>query len=165
MNLAPIIIEWYHKVLRYFGFSAAGVGALMGAAWFFGLIPIVAAVVQTVSAIISPITTAVIQGVIWVWQNIFWPGIWSIITNLATIITVITIVYIIFFYTKLNDDVKYHNLQKSYNQCLLAAKASGKTVKNPTPQRVTRNPIGQPQTQQVPQAQPGLFDPILNLFK
>lgn len=164
MNLEPILIEWYHKVLLYFGFSAAGFSALMGAAWFFGLMPIVAAAVQTVSAIVSPIATALIQGIIWVWQNIFWPGIWSIVTNLATIITVVTLIYIIFFYTKLNDDVKYNNLQKSYNQCLLAAKAGGKVVRPPAPQRVIRSPVNQPQTN-LPSQPPGLFDPILNLFK
>lgn len=160
MNLEPIIIEWWHKALLYFGFSTAGFGALMGAAWFFGLMPIVASVVQTISAVVSPILTVAIQGIIWLWQNIFWPGIWSIVTNLATIITVVTLVYIIFFYTKLNDDIKYNNLQKSYNQCLLAAKVSGKTIKTPTPQRVIRNPVVIQ-----PQSQPGLFDPILNLFK
>lgn len=160
MSVELLLIEWWHKALLYFGISTVGLSALIGAAWFFGLLPIIGAAAQVVSSVLSPILGAIIQGIIWTWENVFLPGLWNILSSLVTIVTVSTLMLLLYLYDKANDNIKYNNLQRAYNQCL-SFNRSGKKI-TPLPQR----PIQvKPNINRIPKQEPGLFDPLLRLFQ
>jgi hypothetical protein len=116
---------WGHAA-PYLGLGGLGLGAALSAAYLFGLLPIIGAVVQFISAVVSPIVSAIISGVIWVWQTILWPGLMNIFTTFVTAATVAAIVGAVFLYTKVNDDIKYNNLQNNYNQCVVDLKKTGR---------------------------------------
>lgn len=128
------IQEWWSYLTPYLGVGGLGLGAALSAAYLFGMLPIIGAVLQFISAVASPIITALIQGVVWLWQNIFWPGLLNIFKSLVTIITVCTIVGAMFLYTKVNDDIRFNNLQRVTNQCMIDLKTAKKTMR-PVPQQ------------------------------
>jgi uncharacterized membrane protein YqhA len=82
--MQQLIDSW----LTWLGLGGLGVGALLAAAWFFGLMPIIGAIATVVAGVLTPILKAIVEGMIWLWANVFWPGIVDILDDWVTIVTV-----------------------------------------------------------------------------
>ena len=76
------------RLLKALGIGGVGLGATIGAAWFFGLMPILGAVANVVAAVVAPIAGAAVTGVVWLWQSVLWPGICDVFDSWVTIATV-----------------------------------------------------------------------------
>lgn len=79
------LMEWVQSWLPWFGLGGAGV---LGAAWFFGLMPVLGAAAQIVASVLAPILGAVVQGFVWMCANVFLPGLKDVLDDWVTIVTV-----------------------------------------------------------------------------
>jgi hypothetical protein len=88
--------------------------ALLGLSGFVGLATkILGAIIE----IATPILKAVVDGIIWVWQNIFWPGLKNILNSWATVLTVGTMMACMFLVIHENDTIRYNNQARQLNAC------------------------------------------------
>lgn len=71
-------------------------------------------IVASLFEMVSPIVGGAISGLLWLWKTILLPGLLDILDSIATIITVVILIGSMFIFIKLNDDIRYNNLQRQY---------------------------------------------------
>lgn len=119
-------MEWLTSFLPWWmnwftGLAGGGTIAGLGAAWFFGLMP-------AVMAVVSPLLGALVQGFIWLWQNVFWPGIWDILDDWVTIVTVATGAAVLYFMITANAHVQVARMEREVNICRVELQKVNKSV-------------------------------------
>jgi hypothetical protein len=83
---------------------------------------------------LSPIINAMINGVVWIWSNVIFPGLLHIFESWATIFTVLLMGS--FLWVSLISDYKVRTatLQHRLNVCLSETKQSGRKVQEQEPE-------------------------------
>jgi len=121
-------MDWLDSLLTYLGIGGLGIGALLGAAWFFGLMPVIGAVANVLAAVLGPILGAVVQGIVWAWQNIIWPGLWDILDNWVTILTVVLMGGFLYLATASRYEVQEYFLERQIQVCEANLKKARKAI-------------------------------------
>lgn len=135
-----MLAEWMNSLLMWLGLGGLGLSALVGAAWFFGLMPVLGAVATVVAAIVAPIAGAMVQGLVWTWQNIFWPGLWDILEDWVTILTVLTLGCFLWFGLKAHYEIQEFKQERALSACF----ADLKKARRPLPKQVPQPQVGLP---------------------
>lgn len=131
-------MDWLDGLLGWFGVSVAGLGLGTGVAWFFGLMPILGAAAQVVAAAVAPVVGAVVSGMVWVWQNILWPGIWrfasDILDDWVTVLGFVMSLGVLWFVVATPYKVRIATAERRLDVCtasLAAAKRRAPPVEEP----------------------------------
>lgn len=111
--------------LGWLGLGGAGLAALTTGLWFMGLMPIVGAVLNifsTVLSVVAPflnmIAKAVAEGLDWLFRNVLFPGLKDIADSWATIATVVVMGAILWFGLLARTEVRVLHAQKQANVCV-----------------------------------------------
>lgn len=129
------------------------IGGILGLSAILSWIPGGGAVVGILTAglrmlasafeVISPVLSAILQGILYIWREILLPTLIDIFDNVRTIIGISIIVSLVvmstMFYMRGNDDIKYSNLQNKYNAC----QSELRSINRPMPQ-VDEQPLFNP---------------------
>jgi hypothetical protein len=115
-------MELLNTWLAYLGLGGLGLGAMLGAAWFFGLMPVVGAVANVLAAVLGPILKAVVEGVIWTWQNVLWPGLRDILDDWVTIVTVLLMGFLLWSILLARFEVQESRLERQVAACKVELK-------------------------------------------
>ena len=109
--------DWLNSWMGWLGIGGFSLTALAGLAWFTGLMPLIGAGANLVSAVLAPILGALSQGIVWFWQNVIWPGIWDILNDWVTIVTVLLMGAVLWFGVLARYEVKSIRLDKELSVC------------------------------------------------
>lgn len=90
---------------------------MLGLLGLSGLLGLMAKVLGAIVEIATPILKAIVDGIIWIWQKILWPGIVDILDTWATVLTVGAMMAGLFLYIRVNDDIRYNNQTRQLNAC------------------------------------------------
>jgi hypothetical protein len=101
----------------WFGLGAGTLGLGLTAAWFLGAMPVIGSIFSVLAAFLAPIFTAIGQGLVWVWQNVFWPGLKDILDDWVTIVTVLTLGAFLYFAAIAGPRVELMSAKRNLNQC------------------------------------------------
>jgi len=126
--------EILETALSWLGISLGAFGLTVGAAWFFGLMPVLGAVATVVAAALAPIIGAVVQGIIWLWQNVIWPGLWDILEDWVTVLTVALMAFMLWTFLAARFEVAEYRLNKEIAACKTTLKAVRKAAPPIQPQ-------------------------------
>lgn len=109
--------DFLNTWLGWFGIGTGTLALFLTGAWFLGAMPFLAAGAQLLSAFLSPIFRAVGDGLVWVWQNVFWPGLKDILDDWVTIVTVATGAVFLYFAAIAGPRVELIGVKRNLNQC------------------------------------------------
>jgi len=131
--------------LTWLGLGGLGVGALLAAAWFFGMMPILGAIAALVASVLAPILGAFSQGIVWVWQNALWPLLWRLLKDLfddwVTLLTGAALLFMVWQGVQALHRQQLHDKQQIINACYRDLRKA--TSKRPPP-RVNEPSLGWP---------------------
>lgn len=109
--------DWINSWTGWLGIGGFSLTALAGLAWWTGILPIAGAAANVVSAVLSPILGAVSQGLVWLWQNVLWPGLRDILDDWVTIVTVALCGTVLWFGLVARYEVKSIRLDRELSAC------------------------------------------------
>ena len=124
----------WNLLSSWLGLGGLGLGAAFGAAWFFGLMPVLGAAAQVAASVLAPILGAAVQGLVWVWQNVVWRGLRDILDDGVTVITVAVMAVLLWGWLAGTYEVRVHRLNKDLGACQTALVKAKRTIPKASPE-------------------------------
>lgn len=111
------MFEWYNTVVSWLPWVGVPAVAGLGVLWWLAGGATVLKILATVFDIISPLLKGIVTGLVSLWENIFWPGLKNIFSQMVTLITVVTMGVILYTAQDVRDDIMTNRIMNELSSC------------------------------------------------